>query len=96
MVLIALQTIQLLSLLPWLTMAGLSVMAFFAPGSSERLEAWLFVLGFWSYPLWLIGAGILSWVLFAFRRPVPAVVVAFVFALPMPVLLGLMLVANAS
>lgn len=80
--LIVLQTAQLLTLLPWLMMAGLAVMAFDAPDSTKHWQPWAFVLAIWSYPLWLVLAAAASWVLFAFRRYVTAVAVAVVFTLP--------------
>jgi len=84
---IVLQIGQACTLLPWLVMAGLSVMAFDAPGSTEMWQPWVFVGLIWSYPLWLAAAGIASWVLLAFGRRVAAVIVAAVFSLPMPLLL---------
>jgi hypothetical protein len=92
--LLSLQIVQLLSLIPWLLMAGLSFMAFDAPGSDKMWQPWVFVALMWSYPLWLLGAGILSWVLFGFRRHVWAVVIGSIFTL-LPVL-GFLLVAVAS
>jgi hypothetical protein len=91
--LLVLQGVQLLSLLPWLPMAGLSFMAFDAPGSTEKWQPWAFVIAMWSYPLWLLAAGILAWVLFAFRRYVSAVAVCGVFTLPV---LGILLVLTAG
>jgi hypothetical protein len=85
--LLILQGLQLLSLLPWLPMAGLSFMAFDAPGSDKMWQPWAFVALICSYPLWLLGAGVLSWVLFAFRRYVWAVVVCGIFILPVLVIL---------
>jgi hypothetical protein len=46
--------IFLFGCLPWLVAAGLSVMAFGAPGSSVNLRAWLYALPLWSYPTWAI------------------------------------------
>jgi len=92
--LIILQVIQLLSLVPWLPMAGLAVMAFDAPGSTQMWQPWAFVLAIWSYPLWLILAGIISWLLFTFRWYKSAVVLSAVFTLPMPALLFRLIGAN--
>lgn len=89
-----LQGVQLLSLVPWLMMAGLSMMAFDAPGSDKMWQPWAFVLAIWSYPLWLLLAGIVSWMLFAFRRHVAAVVLCAIFTLPMPAMLLVILLAN--
>jgi len=63
--LLVLQVLQLLSLVPWLPMVGLSFMAFDAPGSDKMWQPWAFVALICSYQLWLLGAGVLSWVLFA-------------------------------
>lgn len=84
--LLVLQILQLLSLGPWLLMAGTSVMAFDAPGSEKMWQPWAFVIAIWSYPLWLLLAAGGSWLLYGFHRPIAAVVLAVVFTLPMPVL----------
>jgi hypothetical protein len=81
--LIVLQGLQLLSLIPWLVIAGLSVMAFDAPGSTQRWEPWLFVAGVWSYPVWLLLAGIGSWLLYLKQFNRSAVILSAVFTLPM-------------
>ncbi len=86
--LILAQLVQLLSLAPWLMMAGLAVMAFDAPGSERMWQPWAFVLAIWSYPLWLLLAAIASWVLFRFRRYIGAVVVAGIFCLPSLIAIG--------
>lgn len=86
--LLALQSLQLLSLGPWLLMAGTSVMAFDAPGSDKMWQPWAFVIAVWSYPFWLLLAGVVSWLLLlVFHRPVAAVIVAAIFSVPMPMLL---------
>lgn len=92
--LIALQAVQALSLIPWLPMAGLSVMAFDAPGSTERWEPWAFVLTIWSYPIWLLAAAVAAWILYALRWTKTALGVAIVFTLPMPALLGIIVLGN--
>ena len=74
--------LQLLSLLPWLPMAGLAIMAFDAPGSTEKWQPWAFVLTIWSYPLWLIAAAAAAWTLFAFGRRRIALGLATIFSLP--------------
>ncbi len=81
--LILLQLLQLASLIPWLMMAGFSVMAFDAPGSTEKWQPWAFVLAIWSYPVWLLLAAIAAWLCFAYRRYKTAVVIGGVFTLPM-------------
>jgi hypothetical protein len=85
--LLALQSLQVLSLVPWLLMAATSVMAFDAPGSEKMWQPWAFVIAIWSYPLWLLLAAGGSWLLYAFfHRPTAAVILAAVFTLPMLVL----------
>ena len=80
--LLALQGLQLLSLGPWVMIGALSFMVFDAPGSEENKLLWAFVLAVWSYPLWLLLSGILSWVLLlTCRRRVAAVVLAGIFAI---------------
>ncbi len=57
-----------LSLLPWVAMAGLAVMAFDAPGSTSNWQPWLLVGAIWSYPLFALGASIAAWVFLARKR----------------------------
>jgi hypothetical protein len=92
--LLGLQGAQALSLVPWLPMAGLSFMAFDAPGSTEKWEPWAFVIAMWSYPLWLLAAGALSWILFACRRYVAAVVVSAIFTLPAVAAVAILVIAS--
>jgi hypothetical protein len=82
--LIFLQSLQLLSLLPWLLFAGFSVMAFDAPGSEKMWQPWLMVGAIWSYPLWLLLAGLGSWLLYRWHHDRSAVILSAVFALPLP------------
>ena len=65
-------------------MAGLAVMAFDAPGSDKMWQPWAFVLAIWSYPLWLLLAGLGSWLLLKFGWRKSAIVLCAVFTLPMP------------
>lgn len=82
--LIVSQVLYALSLLPWLVMAGMAVMAFDAPGSTELWGPWLFVGTVWSYPLWLLASAVVAWILYARNRlrgatiatSVPMVVIA--------------------
>lgn len=92
--LIVLQVIQLLTLVPWLAFAGLAVMAFDAPGSTEKWQPWAFVLTIWSYPVWLVLAAAASWLLFYARWHKTAVGVAALFALPMPAIILLVMLAG--
>ncbi len=85
--LIVLQTMQFFTLLPWLMMAGLAVMAFDAPGSTKMWQPWAFVLAIWSYPLWLLLAGAASWLLLKFGWRKSALALSAVFTLPMPAMM---------
>lgn len=66
--LIVSQAIYALSLVPWLVMAGMAVMAFDAPGSTDLWGPWLFVGTVWSYPVWLLASAIVAWWLYARNR----------------------------
>ena len=59
------QAVCLLSLVPWLVMAGLSFMAF---DSGVSTGAEVFVAAVLSYPLLPIGTTIAAWILFARRN----------------------------
>lgn len=63
--LIVSQLLALASLVVWLFMAGISVMAFDAGATRE---AWTFVIAVWAYPLWPIGFAIASWITYARKR----------------------------
>jgi hypothetical protein len=63
------QLLALGSLVIWLVIAGLSVMAF-DQGSTP--EAWTFVIAVWSYPIIPLALGIGAWIAFAKRRNVLA------------------------
>lgn len=81
--LIVSQLLGVLSLLPWLVIAGLSIMAFDAGFSTEAV---LFVGAIWAYPLLPIGCSILAWVWYAkgrMRRAVIATSVPMVIILPL-------------
>lgn len=93
-VLIVLQLVQAATLFPWLMMAGLAVMAFDAPGSTQMWQPWAFVLAVWSYPLWLLAAAAGSWTLYALRWNGTAVGLCLLFTLPMPVLLLILMLGN--
>ncbi|NWG07174.1 MAG: hypothetical protein HXY35_10890 [Chloroflexi bacterium] len=75
------QILAVVSLVPWLLMAGLSVMAF-DQGSTP--EAWTFVIAVWSYPIIPIILVIAAWVAYARRRNRAAAVLSgFSFAPPL-------------
>ena len=82
------QVLMLGSLLIWLTMAGLSVMAF---DSGVSAEAWTFVIIVWSYPILPIGLIIAAWIAHAKRKNVLAVVLSGLSFAP-PILCFLLLV----
>jgi hypothetical protein len=74
------QLLALGSLLIWLVMAGLSVMAFDA---GESPEAWAFVLTVWAYPLFPLVMAIGAWIAFARRKNrLAAVLSGLTFAPP--------------
>jgi hypothetical protein len=56
---------MLASLLIWLTVAGLSVMAF---DSGVSVAAWTVVIVVWSYPILPIGLVIASWIAYGRKR----------------------------
>lgn len=89
-----LQILQALTLLPWLMMAGLAVMAFDAPGSMQLWQPWLFVLAIWSYPLWLLLGAVGSWLLLAYQKRLGALLLAGLLSLPVPVFFLIVVLAN--
>jgi hypothetical protein len=82
--LIASQILALLSLIFWLVIAGLSVMAFDA-GVTQ--EAWNFVIVVWSYPIWPLGFAIAAWVAYARKKDRLAGVLSTLTFLPALVLI---------
>ena len=63
------QLLALGSLVTWLLVAGLSVMAFDSGVSSE---AWTFVIAVWSYPIIPLILIIIAWIAYAKRKNVLA------------------------
>lgn len=59
-------------------------MAFAALGSDKIWQSWAFVHALCSYPLWLLLAGLISWVLVKFGGNLSAVVLNASFTLLMP------------
>lgn len=59
------QLLTVLSLVIWLVIAGLSVMAF---DSGVSAEAWAIVITVWSYPIIPIVLVIASWIAYARRK----------------------------
>ena len=87
------QILAVLSLIPWLLMAGLSVMAF---DSGVTAEAWAVVIAVWSYPILPILLVIAAWIAYARRKNILAAVLSgFSFAPPLLCLLVIW-IANMS
>jgi hypothetical protein len=63
------QLLALGSLVIWLLMAGLSVMAF---DSGESPQAWTFVIAVWSYPIIPLILVVTAWIAYAKRKNVLA------------------------
>lgn len=81
--LIVSQLLALVSLVFWLLVAGLSVMAF---DSGVTAEAWTFVIVVWSYPIWPIVFIIASWIAYARKQDRLAGILTTLTFLPMLVL----------
>jgi len=82
--LITSQLLALVSLVFWLLVAGLSVMAF---DSGVNAEAWTFVIIVWSYPIWPIIFTIASWIAYARKKDKLAGILTTLTFLPMLMLL---------
>ena len=85
------QLLALASLVFWLLIAGLSVMAF---DSGVSVEAWTFVIIVWSYPIWPIGFAITSWIAYARKRDRLAGILSTLTFLPILLLFLVMVVSN--
>ena len=85
------QLLMVASLMIWLLVAGLSVMAF---DSGVSAEAWAFVIVVWSYPILPIGLVIASWIAYARRRNIWAAVLSGLSFAP-PILLYLCLAVSS-
>ena len=89
--LIASQVLALLSLIFWLVIAGLSVMAF---DSGVTTEAWTFVIAIWSYPIWPLGFAIAAWIAYARKKDrLAGILTTFTF---LPVLVLIVILAGSS
>ena len=82
--LIASQVLALASLVFWLLMAGLSVMAF---DSGVTTEAWTFVIAVWSYPVWPLAFAIAAWIAYARKKDRLAGILTTLTFLPVLVLI---------
>ncbi len=83
--LIITQLLALVSLLPWLMIAGLAVMAFDAGFSWQALA---FVGAVWAYPLLPLIASLIAWVAYARGNPTVALVstsVPLLLAVPLAI-----------
>lgn len=67
------QLLMLGTLVIWLIMAGLSVMAF---DSGVSTEAWTIVIIVWSYPILPMGLIIAAWIAYAKHKNILAVVLS--------------------
>ena len=79
------------SLIFWLLIAGLSVMAF---DSGVTPEAWTFVIVVWSYPLWPIAFASASWIAYARHRDRLAGILTTLTFLPILLLLLIIIIIN--
>lgn len=89
--LIASQLLAAASLVFWLLMAGLSVMAF---DSGVTQEAWNFVLAVWAYPIWPIAFTIAAWIAYARKRDKLAAVLTTLTFLPVLVLILIIVLSS--
>lgn len=89
--LIVSQLLALASLVFWLLVAGLSVMAFDA-GVTQ--EAWNFVIAVWSYPIWPIVFTIAAWIAYARKKDRLAAILTTLTFLPVLVLIIILVLAN--
>ncbi len=85
------QVLALASLVFWLLMAGLSVMAF---DSGVSAEAWTFVIAVWSYPLWPLAFAIAAWIAYARRKDRLAGVLTTLTFLPVLVLIVILVLSS--
>jgi hypothetical protein len=85
------QLLALGSLLFWLAMAGLSVMAF---DSGSTPEAWTFVIAVWSYPIWPITFAIAAWIAYGRKKDRLAGILTTLTFLPVLILIIVIIVGN--
>jgi len=85
------QLLTLASLLLWLLVAGLSVMAF---DSGVSTEAWTIVIAVWSYPIFPILMVIVAWIAYARRKSRLAAILSGVSFAPPFLLYIVIFVAN--
>jgi hypothetical protein len=81
------QALTLVSLLIWLLVAGLSVMAF---DSGVSTEAWTIVIAVWSYPIIPILLVIVAWIAYArHKNTLAAILSGLSFAPPFLLYIGI-------
>ena len=85
------QALTLVSLLIWLLVAGLSVMAF---DSGVTQDAWNFVIAVWLYPIWPIVFAVAAWLAYARKKDKLAGVLTTLTFLPILVLIIIIASAN--
>jgi hypothetical protein len=87
------QVLTLLSLVLWLMVAGISVMAF---DSGVSAEAWTIVIAVWSYPIIPIVLVIGAWIAFARRKNKLAAVLSGLSFAPPFLLFLVVLILNLA
>jgi hypothetical protein len=87
------QVLTLLSLMIWLFVAGISVMAF---DSGVSAEAWAIVIAVWSYPILPIFLVIAAWIAFARRKNKLAAILSGLSFAPPFLLMLLVLILNLA
>jgi K+-sensing histidine kinase KdpD len=89
--LIVSQLLAAASLIFWLVVAGLSVMAF---DSGVTSEAWTFVIAVWSYPIWPIAFAIAAWIAYARKKDRLAGVLTTLTFLPVLALMAFLALSS--
>lgn len=89
--LIVSQLLALASLVFWLLVAGLSVMAF---DSGVTAEAWAFVIAVWSYPIWPIVFTIAAWIAYARQKDRLAAILTTLTFLPVLILILIIVLSS--
>lgn len=89
--LIVSQLLAAASLIFWLVVAGLSVMAF---DSGVTSEAWTFVIAVWSYPIWPIAFAIAAWIAYARKKDRLAGVLTTLTFLPVLALIAFLALSS--
>ena len=91
------QLLALASLLPWLGVAGTSIVGFEAPETGGAVAPWVFLGVVWSYPLLPLGCAVAAWLAYGRRRYGRAAVLSAVPLLPaLPLLAYLFWVSSPA